>query len=277
MDTNLLCAWLGLPRGKWPPNDRALLGLPPGPVDPSDAESNALARMEKLRQQQLVHPDLVTEGMNRLAQALIAVTTGETLDGPDAFPDVSLEPSHGGPGIAPPPKRPEPVILDAEVVELPVKPKPGATPIRRATPQPMPALKVKVGPPKFPTDIQQGMRDLAAAKEYLRAWELFAPTAGNPANKLATAPDVSGFLEAVVAWRAASGALPAYLAGTSGSLLTAIIRQPRALAVFKALGPAQRKAVALDWSAAGSAIRERALALRDSLQKHGPPAAKPGQ
>ena len=76
MDTKLLRSWLNLPPGAWPPPDRELLGLPPGPVNPAEAERRVLERMARLRPHQLLHPDLVTEGMNRVAQALLAVTAG---------------------------------------------------------------------------------------------------------------------------------------------------------------------------------------------------------
>jgi hypothetical protein len=39
-----------------------------------EVETRALAQMERLRPHQLVQADLVTEGMNRLAQALISLT-----------------------------------------------------------------------------------------------------------------------------------------------------------------------------------------------------------
>ncbi len=126
MDTNLLRSWLGLPPGTWPPDDRALLGLPPGPANPADAERRALALMGKLRPHQLVHPELVTEGMNRLAQALLAVTSAASVPHqlPPAAPtsrptgprevayDGNLEPPRTGPrqitysaALGPPPTR----------------------------------------------------------------------------------------------------------------------------------------------------------------------------
>ena len=89
MDTNLLCSWLGLPPGPWPPGDRALLGLPDGPADAADAERRALALMARLRPHQLVHPELVTEGMNRLAQALLAVTATASARTNSATPNSS--------------------------------------------------------------------------------------------------------------------------------------------------------------------------------------------
>src|SRR5580658_10263591 len=74
VDFSPLRLWLGLPQGPWPPDHYTLLGLPTGHCDPPLLEDLVLARMELLRPHQLLHPELVTEGMNRLAQALICLT-----------------------------------------------------------------------------------------------------------------------------------------------------------------------------------------------------------
>ena len=74
VDYNLLRSWLGLPAGPWPPDHHTLLGLAAGRVDVVAAERRVMERMDWLRRHQLLHPDLVTEGMNKLAQALITLT-----------------------------------------------------------------------------------------------------------------------------------------------------------------------------------------------------------
>jgi hypothetical protein len=74
VDHSLLRSWLGLSPGPWPPDHYALVGLTPGPVDPEDVERIVLDRMARLRSHQLLHPEVVTEGMNRLAQALVCLT-----------------------------------------------------------------------------------------------------------------------------------------------------------------------------------------------------------
>src|SRR5512138_2753009 len=76
MDVSLLQNWLNLPAGPWPPDDRTLLGFTPGkPLDPAMVELRALEQMERLRPHQLKHPEVVTEGMNCLAQAMINLST----------------------------------------------------------------------------------------------------------------------------------------------------------------------------------------------------------
>jgi len=73
VDDDLLCSWLELPPGSWPPDHYTLLSLP---ADCSTAavEPRVIQKMDLLRHHQLLHPELVTAGMNRLAQALITLT-----------------------------------------------------------------------------------------------------------------------------------------------------------------------------------------------------------
>jgi hypothetical protein len=74
MIRELICAWLGLSVKTWPPDHYTLLGLPPGESDPALIEQRVHERLERLRCYQLAHPELVTEAMNRLAQAFVCLT-----------------------------------------------------------------------------------------------------------------------------------------------------------------------------------------------------------
>src|SRR6187401_2943625 len=74
MKPELLCTWLGLPTAAWPPDAWTLLGVTKDERDPSVVESRVQERMLKLRSYQLAHPEEATEGMNRLAEAFIALT-----------------------------------------------------------------------------------------------------------------------------------------------------------------------------------------------------------
>lgn len=81
-DYRLLRQWLQLePEGPWPPPAGELLGLPPKtspaasvPLEPGEIEARVLQRLNWLRPYQLKYPELVTEGMNRLAQAFLELT-----------------------------------------------------------------------------------------------------------------------------------------------------------------------------------------------------------
>jgi hypothetical protein len=74
MSHELICSCLQLSPDHWPPNHYTLLGLEPGEVELSRIEHCAQERMERLRRYQLTHAEQVTEGMNRLAQALVCLT-----------------------------------------------------------------------------------------------------------------------------------------------------------------------------------------------------------
>ena len=74
MSHELICTWLGLPPGDWPPDHYRLLGLEPGESDSPRIEQRVHDRLEAVRRYQVKHPDLVTEAMNRLAQAYVCLT-----------------------------------------------------------------------------------------------------------------------------------------------------------------------------------------------------------
>ena len=84
MGHDLICAWLQLPSGSWPPDHYTLLGLKPGESDTARIERSVDERMAKARQYQLSYPDAATEAMNRLAQALICLTHAQAKRAYDA-------------------------------------------------------------------------------------------------------------------------------------------------------------------------------------------------
>lgn len=78
MRWELLHEWLRLPPGTWPPNHYTLLGLDTSETSLEQIESHAMERMERLRRYQLIHPEEVTEGMNRIAQALVCLSNPQS-------------------------------------------------------------------------------------------------------------------------------------------------------------------------------------------------------
>lgn len=277
MDTNLLCSWLGLPPGPWPPDDRTLLGLPPGPVDAAEAERRALTQMGRLRPHQLVHPELVTEGMNRLAQALLAATATAAAP-PHPAPvspaprqleyDANLEPPSQAVILEPEPvvpAEPEPVALPAPPRAGTVKPSPGPQPAPTSAPAALPPEAV--GP--RPEHRRAAYRELAGLRNLLRAWDRLRSTFADPSAGLMTAGEVFEFLEGVQAVRAATvhpGLDPGLVRDTAPAV-AAVVRQPLPLAVFRSLVPAQRLALARDWAAARSWIVGRSASVRSGLAR----------
>jgi hypothetical protein len=77
MSHDLICTWLGLPPGGWPPDHYRLLGLEPGEDDPARMEQSVHQRLDAVRRYQLIHPEEATEAMNRLAQAFVCLTDPE--------------------------------------------------------------------------------------------------------------------------------------------------------------------------------------------------------
>ena len=74
MNHELICTWLGLEPGEWPPNHYRLLGLKPGESDSALIEQHVHQRLAAVRCYQVRHPDQATEAMNRLAQAFVCLT-----------------------------------------------------------------------------------------------------------------------------------------------------------------------------------------------------------
>ena len=84
MQHQIICAWLGTPADRWPPDHYALLGLDPGETRVELIEQHVHERLAKVRCYQISHPEMATEAMNRLAQAFMCLTDPEakkTYDG----------------------------------------------------------------------------------------------------------------------------------------------------------------------------------------------------
>lgn len=284
MDTNLLRSWLGLPPGPWPPDDRALLGLKPGSVDAADVERRALHLMGRLRTHQLVHPDLVTEGMNRLAQAMLAVTVSANEAPTAEAPSEEVRELRPKSAAA----LPKPVPLVAlEAVPL-VEPQPAVAPTKEETtsapllpgvrpaPVRVPPPAVEAPPPGLvgPTRTARRAvyRELAGLRALVRAWDKLASSFGTPAETLPSAAEVFDLLDGVAQVRdaAAHPGLRVTVVQEAAPRVAAILRQPLVVAVVRSLTPAQRQALAKEWAKAHSLFTGRAVRLREALRKSRP-------
>jgi len=291
MNLPLLQQWLGLPAGAWPPDDRVLLGLPAGPVDAALAEQNALARMETLRPHQLLHPELVTEGMNRLAQALIAVSAPPltaTTRAPvefDFLPELSRQ-SPVPPGQVRPLPLPLPTndiadadavddeVVEAEVVELPPPPPvPPPRPLVQLEADPLVLLDDDLPlPPAGATatraDRRKLYRELAFLRQLRKAWERIGPVAGVPSEPVRSAEAVYLVLITRQELLRLFDLRPDLTDDLErgGRTVTAVFTQPHAAAVLRDLVPAQRATVAADWAAGRVGLFARYAGLRRQVR-----------
>jgi hypothetical protein len=295
MNFALLREWLNLPPGPWPPGDRELLGLPAaGPIDATTVELKALERMDELRPRQLVQPDLVTEGMNRLAQAMIALTahapaapapakkskkikeiTPVETRRPDD--DVRLDFDGSAKRNASSPTVTTPAVLDAEVIGF-------AEPNRQVIPESVAVLGDEPNVPAIiepielpdpppgtiaaPAPRREGYRDLAAYRRVHDAWDRFRPLLGDPSERLMTPAKVAAYLESISALRFAlrnHGDRAFARPDAAGQIVLTVVCHPVPLALLRDLVPSQRQALARDWARAGAEVESRLRQLRRAM------------
>ncbi|MFO0800729.1 MAG: hypothetical protein U0804_24960 [Gemmataceae bacterium] len=230
MDVALLRSWLDLPPdADWPPDPNVLLGFPVGPVDAAEAEVRAIDRMDRLRPHQLLHPELVTEGMTRLAQALIAFT--------EAPPRYALleEPT-------PPRAAPSFDVVD----ELP------------------PSADVLPLADELPEGRRWVYTRLAAVRRLRRGWDRVGLVFGDPDDPADTPVRVMVLLEAVRAVRPSLPDVKGVMGGVGepGGVCAALVRQPLILDTFRRFLPDQRLALATDWRRGRDALRREYAWLR---------------
>jgi hypothetical protein len=289
MDVTLLRSWLDLPPGPWPPDHYALLGLPPGRSDPAAVEPRVLERMELLRRRQLQHPDLVTEGMNRLAQALIVLTDQSEKAAYDAGhgfspapPADAVRPPDAGPPDPAVVAEPETIPfadepeLPPRLVPLGLLPEEHAVPVPTADafeiPDPVTAVVPVAEPaaPPGPAARRWIYARLALLRKATRAWDRLGPVLGDPQDRVDRPGRVLILLDAVRAVRPLLPDLRGVVGGVGepGGVVAAVVRQPLLLDTFRRLLPGQRQAVAIDWRR-GQAELQREYARFRALARRG--------
>ena len=294
---SLLREWLNLPPGPWPPTDRELLGMTEtGPADAATVELKALERMDILRPHQLRNAELVTEGMNRLAQALIALTAGESVAPtvPKKQKKVAREqtpleirkPSgevrldFDGPiptkSVSPP--KPS-AILDAEVignaiVAVDVIPESYAVQADEPTvptfdepiaiPEPPPGTVVA------PSLRRNGYREIALIRRFQDALRKLRPLLGDPGEQLRTPAKIAAYLEAIIDVRAALHS-ESHMAPTfpdlAGHILVSVVCHPVPLSLLRDLDSSQRRVLARDWAVAEAEMDAKAVRMRKAMTR----------
>lgn len=270
-----------------------MLGLAvDGATDETTVELNALKRMDVLRPHQLRHPDLVTEGMNRLAQAMIALTSNVPLAKADSFPkkpkksirertpveirkpksEVKLDFEGQATGIVP---LQTPAILDAEIVGVASSPaaeiipesfavqadEPTGPPLDEPITIPEPPL----GTVLAPSPRRSGYRELVRLRRYRDAWGQFRSILGDPSEMLVTPVKVMSYLDAIAALRSAMRLSPDPanpFPDLAGQMVVSVTSHPVPLSLLRDLVPSQRRILARDWAVANAELDVKAKRLR---------------
>jgi len=261
MSHALLSSWLEVPASPWPPLPHALLGLPAEGNQPADVERQVLARMERLRQQQLTHPDEATEGMNLIAQAMIALTEPQKLEPINATEFVFDDSAPLVELIDAPRALPaeRPLIRAPLPVSLPLAAEPIEELYKVESEEADDALPARTMAVKRPADPHRAIyADLVRVRRALTIWERLRLFVEEPERTFTRRTDTVAFMTCL------SDLLPtlpsaADLVGTGsqpGHLIAALARQQLVVEMFRSLLPDQREALARD-------CRQAHLTLRD--------------
>jgi hypothetical protein len=299
MNYALLREWLNLPPGPWPPADRDLLGISNDDViDAAKVELNALQRMDVLRPHQLRHPDLVTEGMTRLAQALIALTSGDVVPIADApakkhkkdikertpveirkpKSEVKLELDNLS-GFAP--AQSPAAILDAEVIGVE-----SAAPVRDYIPESyavqadepsIPPLDEPITIPEpppgtvlVPTPRRLGYRELVRMRRFREAWDKLRSILGDPSEKLLSPVKITNYLDGISLLRSAlqRPANPRNpFPDMAGHVVISVVCHPVPLSLLRDLVLSQRHILARDWAVASAELDAKTARLRRTMSR----------
>src|SRR5216683_3025262 len=100
MNHQQICTWLGIADASWPPDHYRLLGLEAGEPNIERIEEQVHRRLEAVRRYQLTNPELVTEAMNRLAQAFVCLTDAAAKQAYDVELRGDPEVEQVGPAVA---------------------------------------------------------------------------------------------------------------------------------------------------------------------------------
>jgi hypothetical protein len=149
MSHELICTWLGLPPGDWPPDHYRLLGLEPNESDSARIEQRVHDRLEAVRRYQLLHPELVTEAMNRLAQAYVCLTDPDARRAYDNARS-GRPPGNGSKVIPAKVTRRKPTTAVLPPLPVPLTPPPAPVPAPPPTPEVPPVPKVETLPVAVP-------------------------------------------------------------------------------------------------------------------------------
>lgn len=260
MDHHLLCSWLGLPANQWPPNHYVLLGLKPGAFDAEAVEASVQERMAILRRYQLTHPELATEAMNRLAQAMISLTdeTARSAYAAELSPGVEAATTAESTAAAVAPSDAsagEPASGSTQAIPTASQPASKPSP---ATPLSMPEELEAVH-----TRRELYFR-IARTRQIQHLWGRVGKYLDNPNRRLTRPSEATELIEHMQALPVLIQSFPSRLglAGQPGYLVLALARQQLIVPTLQTLLHSQRIALARDWEAGQKFLVEQYKLLR---------------
>jgi hypothetical protein len=299
MGHELICSWLGISCETWPPNHHVLLGLDPGETDPARIEQHVHERMERVRRYQLTNPELATEAMNRLAQALICLTDAcnkrrqetvqavvivdrsEAVLSPAEAPTWPLEVPDTGQVLdwetAPPPRRDQDTITASlsdtatdvrPALELPVD-LPHAKTAQAAS-----AVDPAIEAARLSQAARRGLATkralyyrIARTRQLIWAWERVGKYLNEPNRTLTRPAEATDLANQLKLIRDLLRSFPPLLgeAGQPGCYVMALARQQVIVPTFQTLLASQRERLAEDWQSGLRLLNAHRDFLREEL------------
>jgi hypothetical protein len=298
MSHDLICAWLGLPAGVWPPDHYSLLGLTPGENDPKLIEERVYERLDAVRRYQMIHPEQATEAMNRIAQAFVCLsepaskrvydvallgsaaeqpaalaqtaTAVEDRDplvlvynptGEDAAPPVRLQYDPTNQETAPPIRRAASApepILEAIPFAVPIEEPPHAIPLE-------PIVEV-MPPPRGGETKRELYHCIAQTRRLSEMWNQAGKYLASPKRRLTRVTEINNLLRVLTDIREKLRSFPPFMgeAGQPGYQVLALAQLTSA-PMFQALEPSQREMLSTDWQAGKQALEAHRASLRQDV------------
>jgi hypothetical protein len=238
MDHDLICSWLGLPPGEWPPDHYRLLGLAPGESNAEVIEQRVHQRLDTVRRYQMMHPEQATEAMNRLAQAFVCLTETASKKAYDVQLGIAV-PAAPEP-VAPPPRaktldwldNPPPIAFPIEPAGAPAVPPPlpPADTLNYADAPPPPIRQPPPLPPELPSLDETEPPVAAAAATGETPVALPPPVPSPPPSPVLSLEPVDPVLETAQSGSARRGI------ATKRTLYQRIVRTRRLIRLWEDLG-----------------------------------------
>ncbi|HVS37091.1 MAG TPA: hypothetical protein VMS17_16135 [Gemmataceae bacterium] len=290
MNHELICEWLGLPAGTWPPDHYRLLGLEPGESDLERIEQRIHERLDAVRHYQMKHPEQATEAMNRLAQAYVCLTEPASKRAYDAVLFGTAAPVAVAEAPPAKPERPDPLawlfgpagglprMLSATPPPLPRLPAPLPAPsqtIQPAESSPQESVDPVVAAAQQSKNARRGLGTkralytrVVATRKLLRVWEQLGTYVESAKRRLSLTtdgPELSRLLQEI---RSLLRQFPRVIgaAGQPGYWVVTLSRQDDAARSFQALDSGQRDALSRDWEAGRKLIAAHRDYVRQEIR-----------